>query len=53
MTSNRFHGTMTRSELIRHVAERNPHLYMSAVERTVDTIFDEITAALEIGRAHV
>ena len=40
---------MTKSELIQHLAERNPHLYMRDVERIVDTIFDEITGALAKG----
>ncbi len=37
---------MTKSELIQHLAERNPHLYQRDVERIVSTIFDEIAAAL-------
>lgn len=37
---------MTKSELIAKIAEQNPHLYMRDVEKIVDTIFDEITAAL-------
>jgi integration host factor subunit beta len=40
---------MTKSELIQHLAERNPHLYLRDVERIVSTIFDEITAALSRG----
>jgi integration host factor subunit beta len=40
---------MTRSELIQHIAERNPHLYHRDVERIVTTIFDEIAAALARG----
>jgi integration host factor subunit beta len=40
---------MTKSELIQKLAERNPHLYMRDVEKIVDTIFDEITAALARG----
>ena len=40
---------MTKSELIQVLAERNPHLYMRDVEKIVDTIFDEITAALVRG----
>lgn len=40
---------MTKSELIQRLAERNPHLYMRDVEKIVDTIFDEITAALAKG----
>jgi integration host factor subunit beta len=41
--------TMTKSELILHLAEHNPHLYQRDVERIVTTIFDEITAALARG----
>lgn len=40
---------MTKSELIQKLAERNPHLYMRDVEKIVDTIFEEITAALADG----
>lgn len=40
---------MTKSELIQRLAERNPHLYMRDVEKIVDTIFNEITAALAKG----
>jgi len=40
---------MTKSELIQHLAERNPHLYQRDVERIVSTIFDEIAAALSRG----
>lgn len=40
---------MTKSELIQRLAERNPHLYMRDVEKIVDTVFDEITAALARG----
>lgn len=40
---------MTKSELIAHIAERNPHLYQRDVERIVSTIFDEIAAALSRG----
>ena len=40
---------MTKSELIQHLAEANPHLYQRDVERIVTTIFDEITTALENG----
>jgi integration host factor subunit beta len=40
---------MTKSELIQRLAERNPHLYMRDVEKIVDTIFDEIMAALVRG----
>jgi integration host factor subunit beta len=40
---------MNKSELILRLAKRHPHLYRSDVERIVDTIFDEITAALASG----
>ncbi len=40
---------MTKSELVQQLAERNPHLYLRDVEKIVDTIFDEITAALVRG----
>jgi integration host factor subunit beta len=41
--------SMTKSELILRIAERNPHLYQRDVERIVSTIFDEISAALSRG----
>ena len=40
---------MTKSELIQRLAERNPHLYLRDVEKIVETIFEEITAALSRG----
>jgi integration host factor subunit beta len=40
---------MTRSELIQKLAEDNPHLYHSDLERIVTAIFDEIAAALARG----
>lgn len=40
---------MTKSQLIARLAELNPHLYQRDVERIVNTIFDEITAALARG----
>jgi len=40
---------MTKSELIQHLADANPHLYQRDVERIVTTIFDEITTALANG----
>lgn len=40
---------MTKSELILHIGQANPHLYHRDVERIVTTIFDEITAALARG----
>jgi integration host factor subunit beta len=37
---------MTKSELVQRLAEANPHLYRRDAEIIVNTIFDEITAAL-------
>jgi integration host factor subunit beta len=41
--------SMTKSELIQRLAERNPHLYHRDVEILVSAIFDEIGAALARG----
>lgn len=40
---------MIRSELIQKIADENPHLYQRDVERIVNTIFDEVTAAMSRG----
>ena len=40
---------MTRSDLIKRLAEANPHLYTRHVERIVATVFDRIAAALARG----
>ncbi|VBB68678.1 Integration host factor beta subunit [invertebrate metagenome] len=40
---------MTRSELITHLAERNPHLSQRDIERIVATLFEAIVAALARG----
>ena len=40
---------MIRSELIQKLADENPHLYQRDVERIVNTIFDEVTAAMARG----
>ena len=40
---------MTKSELIARLTEANPHLYQRDVERIVNTVFEEITAALVDG----
>ncbi len=40
---------MIRSELIQKIAEDNPQLYQRDVERIVNTVFEEITAALSRG----
>jgi integration host factor subunit beta len=37
---------MIKSELVQKIASRNPHLYLRDVEKIVNAIFDEITAAL-------
>ena len=37
---------MTKSELIKHLAEHHPHLFHRDAERIVTAIFDEIAAAL-------
>jgi len=37
---------MIKSELIQILTDANPHLYQRDVERIVNTVFDEITAAL-------
>jgi len=40
---------MIKSELVARIAQANPHLYQRDVERIVNTIFDEISAALARG----
>jgi integration host factor subunit beta len=40
---------MIKSELVRKIAETNPHLYQRDVERIVNAILDEITGALARG----
>ncbi|GAA0302631.1 integration host factor subunit beta [Rhodovulum strictum] len=40
---------MIRSELIQKISEDNPHLYQRDVERIVNTIFEEIIAAMARG----
>ncbi len=40
---------MTKSDLVKKIAERNPNLYSSDVQNIVDTVFDEITEALADG----
>ncbi len=40
---------MTKSDLIKRLADANPHLYMRDVERIVATVFNQITAALARG----
>ncbi len=40
---------MIRSELVAKISEDNPHLFQRDVERLVNTIFDEIVAAMANG----
>jgi integration host factor subunit beta len=40
---------MIKSELIQRIADRNPHLYLRDVEKIVNAILDEVTAALTRG----
>lgn len=40
---------MIKSELIKKLAAANPHLFQRDVERVVNTVFEEITQALERG----
>ena len=40
---------MTKSDLIRRLADANPHLTMRDVERIVATVFNQIGAALARG----
>lgn len=40
---------MIRSELIQKIADENPHLYHRDVERIVNTIFEEVIAAMARG----
>lgn len=40
---------MTRSDLIRALAAKHTHLVRHAIERVVDTVFEEMAEALESG----
>jgi integration host factor subunit beta len=40
---------MTKSDLIKQLADANPHLYLRDIERIVSTVFDEVTDALVRG----
>lgn len=40
---------MTRSELIKRLADANPHLYLRDIQRIVDTVFEQIGTALVRG----
>ncbi|MEL6961599.1 MAG: integration host factor subunit beta [Pseudomonadota bacterium] len=37
---------MTKSDLIKRLAESNPHLTQRDIEKIVSTVFDEVTEAL-------
>jgi integration host factor subunit beta len=39
-------SAMTKSDLIKRLADANPHLYLRDIERIVATVFDEVTEAL-------
>ena len=41
---------MVKSELIKRLADRFPHLYLRDLEKVVNEILEEISAALEKGR---
>jgi integration host factor subunit beta len=40
---------MTKSDLIKRLADANPHLYLRDIERIVGTVFEQISAALARG----
>ena len=40
---------MTKSDLIKRLADANPHLFLRDIERIVSTVFDEVTKALVRG----
>jgi integration host factor subunit beta len=40
---------MIKSELVRRIKEQNLHLHLNDVERLVDAIFEEVSAALTRG----
>ena len=40
---------MTKSELIQRLADRNPHLFLRDIEKIVDAVFGEVSAALVRG----
>ena len=40
---------MIKSEIVQHIADKNPHLYQRDVERIVNVILDEIIASLARG----
>ena len=40
---------MIKSEIVQHIADKNPHLYQQDVENIVNAILNEITNALANG----
>ncbi len=40
---------MIKSEIVQHIADKNPHLYQRDVENIVNAILNEITQALADG----
>jgi len=40
---------MIKSEIVQHIADKNPHLYQRDVENIVNAILNEITEALANG----
>ena len=40
---------MTKSDLIKRLADANPHLYLRDIERIVSTVFEQISDALARG----
>jgi integration host factor subunit beta len=42
-------GGMTKSDLIKRLADANPHLFMCDIQRIVDTVFGQIGSALARG----
>ena len=41
---------MIKSDLMKKIAEENPHLYYRDIERIINSILNEIVAALENGQ---
>ena len=43
-------GRMLKSDLVRRILAQNPHLYLQAVEKIVDALFDEIITSMARGK---
>ena len=41
---------MTKSELVRRIAERFPHIFLKDIQTLVDTVFENISDALAGGK---